>query len=113
MWYIKIKNKQKEILVKSIFKTKQDAFNFIKINKYIASDVVLINGDTDLVSDDIKTMSTLKLNLEDSIKNYGIIDEITSYLVLVKKSDGSIAEFTKGRINKEFITGRFNIQKAS
>lgn len=112
MWYIKIKNKQKETLIKNIFKTKQDAFYFMKVNKYLASDVILINGDMDLISDDIQTKSTLKINLNDSINEYGTIEEITNYLVLVKKNDGSIAEFTKGRINKEYVTGRFHIQNA-
>lgn len=113
MWYIKIKNKQKETLIKSVFKTKQDAFNYMRANRYIASDVVLINGDIDLISDDIQVESLLKVNREDSVFDYGTIDEITNYLVLIKKVDGSIMEFTKGRINKEYVKGVFLIQKAS
>lgn len=112
MWYIKIKNKHKETLIKSIFKTKQDAFNFMRANRYLASDVVLVNGDTHLISEDIKVSSLLKINKNESLTDYGTIDEITSYLVLIKKMDGSVMEFTKSRINKEYVKGIFLIQEA-
>lgn len=111
MWIIKIENKTTNKLIKNTFKTKQEAFKYIKNNmiEYQGSDISLINGDIDLISENIKKESTLEIKNNDTITYYGIIDEISDYLVIVKKPDGSFAEFTKSRINKEYIDGRFKI----
>lgn len=109
MWFIKIKENKEETLIKRIFKTKQDAFNFIKNNNYCFSDSTFINGETNLVSDDIKIDAFLQVNVDDKVIDYGFIHEITDYLVLIKKKNGNTAEFTKSRINKEYVTGVFNI----
>ena len=112
MWYIRLKNECDSTLIRNIFHNKQDAFkhirNTMKLNSY--SDVDLINGDLELVSPNIVEQSLLQIVEGNKTLNYGIIDEITNYLVMIKKDDGSIVEFTKNRLNKEFVLGNFKIQ---
>lgn len=112
MWFISYKNSQNEhCYVKKIFENRVDAFKHINsaLNKNIVSNISVNNGDNYLITPLVKEGVCLSVYQNNSVKEYGIVEEITDYLVSIRKFNGDIVEFTKGRINREFIKGRFLI----
>lgn len=113
MWFISYNNSQYEYCyVKKTFEHKADAFKYINstLNKNIISNIHVNNGDSNLITPTITEGVSLLVCENNTIYEYGIIHEITDYLVNIRKLNGDIVEFTKSRINKEFIKGRFLIK---
>lgn len=109
MWFISYNNSKNEpCYVKKIFENRVDAFKYINmvLNKNDVSNISVNNGDNSLITPLIKEGICLSLYQDNVVKNYGIIEEVSDYLVFVRKFNGDIIEFTKGRINKEFIRGK-------
>lgn len=113
MWFITFdSNKSKAELVKSVFRNRLDAFKYIHLNLNNAncySNVSVKNGEVNLVSEKIKTGAALQVIDAENTIDYGVIDEITNYLIIVKKLDNSVVELTKNRVNKEVLLGNFKV----
>lgn len=113
MWFVSYNNSQNEhCYVKKTFAHKSDAIKYINsnFNKNIVSNISIKNGDNTLISPIITEGVILSILENNIITEYGIIQEITDYLVSIQKCNDDIVEFTKDRINKEFIKGRFLIK---
>lgn len=112
MWFISYNDdKSKTTYVKKIFNNKTDAHKYAicdlkDTNTY---NISIHNGDTELVSQDISNGVCLKRLVENRLVDYGTICDISGYLIMIEKPNGDISEFTKARVNKEFIKGNFCI----
>lgn len=112
MWFITYNDSNSNnAYIEKIFNSKIDAFKFTKDFLYGKNylEVLINNGDTTLISPDIKVGACLKIHLDNETINYGIISDISDYLVSVEKSNCDVVEFTKSRINKEYIKGTFTV----
>lgn len=113
MWFISYNNSKNEpCYVEKIFENRVDAFKYINVilNKNVVSNISVNNGDSNLITPLIKEGMCLSLYQNKEVKHYGIVEEISDYLVFIRKFNGDIAEFTKGRINKEFIRGKLFVE---
>lgn len=112
MWFITFNDSESNSkYINNTFHNRIDAFKYIQkhLNNNHYSNVAVKNADTQLISTNIQEGSLLQIHTESSDVNYGIIEDISDYLVFIKKLDGSTAELTKSRINKEYISGKFKI----
>lgn len=112
MWFITYDDSHSNRkFVDKIFHNKMDAFKFT--NEHLRgqsySQILINNGDVTLISPNIKIGASLKLKSDGSISTYGVINDISEYLVSIAKPDGDIVEFTKSRINKEYINGVLSV----
>lgn len=109
MWFISYKDsKNKDCFVNKIFENRLDAFKYINtiLNKTLVSNICVNNGDVQLVNPFIKEGTQIQLYQGNILKNYGVIEDISDHLVFIRKFNGDISEFTKGKINREYIKGR-------
>lgn len=108
MWFITYNDlNNNRNFVNKAFYNRMDAFKFSK--EYLKgrshSQILINNGDVTLISSNIKIGASLKLKSSDKICTYGTVSDISEYLVSITKPDGDIVEFTKSRINREYIKG--------
>ena len=114
MWFITYDNANAiDNYVETIFTNRLDAFKYIqsKLNDSTCTNITVKNGDTSLISPCISVGATLQITTNGEKITYGIIDDISDYLVMIKKTNGHVVELTKARINKELILGTFAISK--
>lgn len=112
MWFISYNNSKNEYCyINKKFEHKLDAIKYIHstVNKNVVSNIIIHNGDSSLITPILIEGAHLLVSQNNIITEYGIVQEITDYLVSIKKSNGDIVEFTKSRINIEIIQGRFII----
>lgn len=108
MWFITYDDlNNNNNFVNKVFNNRMDAFKFS--NEFLKgknhSRILINNGDITLISPNIVIGASLKLKSNNKLSTYGVVSDISEYLVSIIKPDGDVVEFTKSRINKEYING--------